>query len=146
MTINVSELSILVADDNAEIRNSVVRILKSAVPDVRLLEAHNGNIALEIVTACKPLLAILDGYMQPGPSGPEIVRFLRKDRSDIRTRCLVTSADRTMCANARELGADVLPKPYDIEHLKAYVRSIVGRALAYGNGRNGNGGKSEAFY
>jgi DNA-binding response OmpR family regulator len=139
MTIAMSELSILVADDDTEMRNSVVRVLKGAVPDIRLLEAHNGNLAMEIVTVCKPLLAILDGYMQPGPSGPEIVRFLRRDRSDIRTRCLVTSADRLMCANARELGADVLPKPYDVEHLKAYVRSVVQHARHYGNGRPVNG-------
>lgn len=139
MTIAVSELSILVADDNQEFRNSVVRVLTSAVPDVRLLEAHNGNLAMEIVTARKPLLAILDGYMQPGPSGPEIVRFLKRERSDIRTRCLVTSADRLMCANARELGADVLPKPYDVEHLKAYVRSVVGHVQHYGNGKHPNG-------
>ncbi len=67
---------ILVADDDAANRLLLTTLLRHAGHSV--IEAADGNAALERVRAERPALALLDLSM-PGLSGGEVIRRIRAD-------------------------------------------------------------------
>src|ERR1700716_4071057 len=71
---------LLVADDLVPIRQ-VVRITLST-QGWTIVEAKNGNEALELVRSEKPDLVLLDVDMGPGPNGFDVCRQIKADESD----------------------------------------------------------------
>ena len=65
---------ILVVDDNDDIRDLIVHILKAHGYEVS--EASNGETALDLLTTQLPDLVLLD-VMMPGLSGYEVVERIR---------------------------------------------------------------------
>jgi two-component system phosphate regulon response regulator PhoB len=68
---------LLVADDLVPIRQ-MVRITLST-QGWTIVEAKNGNEALELVRSEKPDLVLLDVDMGPGPNGFDVCRQIRAD-------------------------------------------------------------------
>jgi len=68
--------TILIADDEDSLRLLIRTTLESA--EVTLLEATDGNTALEIARQELPDLIVLD-WMMPGKNGIEVVKELRAD-------------------------------------------------------------------
>ncbi|MBZ5648683.1 MAG: response regulator [Acidobacteriia bacterium] len=68
--------TILIADDEESLRLLIRTTLES--PEVTLLEATDGNTALEIARREQPDLIVLD-WMMPGKSGIEVAKELRAD-------------------------------------------------------------------
>lgn len=73
----MSATSVLVADDHASLRK-LVRTLLSRATDWTIVEAVDGDEALELWKANSFDLAILDQRM-PGRTGTEVARTLRDD-------------------------------------------------------------------
>jgi two-component system, OmpR family, alkaline phosphatase synthesis response regulator PhoP len=70
--------TILIADDQEYLRFLVRTTLDR--PDYRILEAPDGEAALEIARTERPDLMILD-WMMPRKSGIEVLEALREDRA-----------------------------------------------------------------
>ena len=68
--------TILIADDEESLRLLIRTTLES--PEVTLLEATDGNTALEMARREQPDLIVLD-WMMPGKSGIEVTKELRAD-------------------------------------------------------------------
>jgi DNA-binding response OmpR family regulator len=68
--------TILIADDEESLRLLIRTTLES--PEVTLLEATDGNTALEMARRERPDLIVLD-WMMPGKSGIEVAKELRAD-------------------------------------------------------------------
>ncbi|HBQ19305.1 MAG TPA: DNA-binding response regulator, partial [Myxococcales bacterium] len=66
MSQDLSEKTVLVADDDVEILGLVTRHLKTH--DMKILEASDGEEALKVARREKPDLVILD-VMMPGMTG-----------------------------------------------------------------------------
>lgn len=117
--------TILIAEDEADIRGILKLYLESEGFDV--IEAENGEQALEAAIEHSPDMAILD-VMMPKMDGYELTRALRK-RSDI--PILIVSAksqdnDKILGLN---LGADdYIAKPFNALEVVARVKAQLRRA------------------
>jgi sigma-B regulation protein RsbU (phosphoserine phosphatase) len=123
-------LKVLVADDHAEIRALVRVSLRDE--DCLVLEAEDGEQALELARRQKPALIISD-IMMPGLDGYEMLARLRKEEGlcDIPVLMLTAREQTNDVVQALDLGAvDYLKKPFAPAELSARVRSQVRMQLA----------------
>src|SRR5262245_33422235 len=115
--------TILVVDDEAQIRNTLRGVLSDEGFDV--VEAENGRIALDVLAQQPPRLAIVDIWM-PEMDGIELVQRMRTQAPGV--PIIVISGHGTIETAVRVIrdGAfDFLEKPFQLD---ALLR-VVGRAL-----------------
>ena len=124
---NSPSATILVAEDDARIREALDRILR--FEGYATICVDDGAAALEAVTELRPDAAILD-VMMPFVYWVSVVRRLR-DYGD-RTPVLMLTARKTPADRVAGLDAgvdDYLPKPFDLEELLARVRALLRRGI-----------------
>jgi len=115
----LEELTILVADDEADIRDGAERILRRI--GYRVLKAARGDEAQSMVEALRPDLVMLDLKM-PGKDGMEVLEFIRQ--MDARVLVIVVTGFATVEAaiEAMKRGAyDFIPKPFEPDQLRIVV-------------------------
>jgi CheY-like chemotaxis protein len=116
--------SILVADDEETIRQSVRRCLEHAGFDV--CEAANGA---EVAAACQAApfdLAVIDVFM-PQKDGLEAIMSLRKQQPDVKIIAMSGAPEDVFLDSAAGLGASrVLRKPFRPAELLDIVRDLLG--------------------
>src|SRR5215471_14001157 len=115
--------TILVVDDEAQIRNTLRGVLSDEGFDV--VEAENGRVALDVLAQQPPRLAIVDIWM-PEMDGIELVQRMRKQAPGV--PIIVISGHGTIETAVRVIrdGAfDFLEKPFQLDTLLR----VVGRAL-----------------
>lgn len=112
--------SILVVDDNSDIRENTAEILELA--GYRSFTAENGRQGVDLAIKEKPSLIICD-IMMPELDGYGVLHLLRKnpDTQHIPFIFLTAKAERTDFRKGMEMGADdYITKPFDeIELLNA---------------------------
>ncbi|MFJ6698349.1 SpoIIE family protein phosphatase [Streptomyces sp. NPDC091272] len=116
---------VLVADDNADMRDYLVRLLAGA--GYRVSAARDGQEALEAVTKAAPDLVVSD-VMMPRLDGLSLVRALRVDPRTVAVPVLLLSARAGQEASIEGLDAgadDYLVKPFAAAELLARVRANV---------------------
>lgn len=118
---------ILVVEDESDIRKLVTYHLLQE--RFRVLEAENGEEALELVNREKPRLIILD-LMLPGLSGLEFCRIIRQQAPTAHIPILMLTAkageaDRVV---GLEMGADdYITKPFSPREMVARVKAVLRR-------------------
>ncbi|HJL14661.1 MAG TPA: response regulator [Sandaracinaceae bacterium LLY-WYZ-13_1] len=122
----LSDKTVLVADDDVEILGLVTRHLKS-YDDVEILEASDGEEALKLARREKPDLVILD-VMMPGMTGWEVCRAIREDDALSKTGVIMLTGigERLNEMTSPLYGADeYLDKPFEFEALDALIHKVV---------------------
>lgn len=121
---NDDRATVLIADDDLEI----LRILRKRLErDYHVLEAHNGEEALQMAMEERPHCVVLD-VMMPEINGWEVARALRKHPEFDSTGILMLTA---IGEGLNELtsplyGADSqLDKPFRLEEVVERVQSII---------------------
>ena len=117
---------ILTADDNAQIRMLVKAALRSLGHE--LIEAVDGEQALELAIARQPDLVLLDVTM-PKLDGWEVLHFMRKraETADVPVMMLTTAAQKMDLEQAEDLGSnDYLTKPFSPGDLRERVEHMLG--------------------
>ena len=117
---------IVVADDEADIRRLTTFTLRRR--GYTVLEAVDGDTALDLIRAERPDAAVLD-VMMPGLSGMELLRRTRSDPALARTAVvlLTARADAAQRVEALRAGAaDYVLKPFDPPELLARVDNALG--------------------
>lgn len=116
------EPRILVADNDEEVRDILVRLLRMDGYEVEAVA--DGEAALEEVLRHPPDLVILDVYM-PRRSGLDVLYQLRA--RGMTTRAIVISgiADDSMVRDAIVLGAQFLGKPLELDDLRKTLETIL---------------------
>lgn len=125
MTSSQTSHRLLVAEDDPEIRQALVRILTYEGYDV--VTANDGAAALEATTEHEPDAIILD-IMMPFVDGLDVCRRLRQ-RGD-RTPVLMLTARHETSDQVAGLDAgadDYITKPFDIDPLLARIRALLRR-------------------
>jgi DNA-binding response OmpR family regulator len=118
-------LTLLLADDDSTIVDSLAPFLERAGFDVLL--AEDGAAALEKIHSHHPSLVILDVLM-PRMDGREVLRRLRHENNWTPTILLTQVGESAERALALEEGADdYLNKPFDPHELLARIRAILRR-------------------
>ena len=115
--------SILVVDDDEDLRETVTRLLRIHGYDVD--DAETGNIALERLEASDPDLVLMDIHM-PGLTGIEVLEAMRA-RGDQRPVIIMSGAGTIeLAVRATKLGAlDFLEKPARTERLLVSVENAL---------------------
>ena len=117
---------LLVADDLVPIRQ-MVRITMST-QGWTIVEAKNGNEALELVRSEKPDLVLLDVDMGPGPNGFDVCRQIKADEAtkDIPVVMLTAHESDSDRAIGFAAGAtQYLTKPFGPLELIDTIRGIL---------------------
>lgn len=116
---------ILIVDDHPSSRMTAVALL--SVEGYEVLEAENGQVALDCVTEVNPDLILLD-VMMPGMDGYEVCRRLKQDEQTrlIPVVFITALSDRRARLKGIEAGGDdFLCKPFDQIELSARVKSLI---------------------
>jgi two-component system, OmpR family, alkaline phosphatase synthesis response regulator PhoP len=119
---------ILVADDEPNILISLEYLLKREGYTVLL--AHDGQEALDVITAERPDLVLLD-VMMPKKTGFEVCQAVRASEALQGTKILMLTAKGrdTDLAKGLALGADAyMTKPFSTHDLVQKVAALLGQS------------------
>ena len=117
--------TVLVVDDEPMLRNLLSRLLR--MEGYEVIEAPDGQVALDMVAAHEPDLVLLD-VMMPARDGLDVLGDLRKtsDVPVILVSALGEEADRVL---GLKMGADdYVVKPFSAAELSARIESVLRRA------------------
>src|SRR3954451_24814013 len=117
--------TVLVVDDEPMLRNLLSRLLR--MEGYEVLEAEDGQVALELVGTEKPDLVLLD-VMLPARDGLDVLGDLRRTSNIpvILVSALGEEADRVL---GLKMGADdYVVKPFSAAELSARIESVLRRA------------------
>jgi CheY-like chemotaxis protein len=132
--------TLLLVEDNLANLRVVEAVLRRRRPNIELMPAMQGGLAVELATQHLPDLVLLDLHL-PDLPGEEVLQRLRADPRTQHLPIVIASADATpgRVRQLRELGADdYLAKPYDVQQFL----DVVDRALDNG-GPTGSAGRGE---
>ncbi|MUO77935.1 diguanylate cyclase [Agrobacterium vitis] len=127
--LNNRNLKILVVDDVASARQSLVDIL--LIQGFQVFQARTGRQALDLLAAEKDISLVLTDYHMPDMDGYKLTRSIRQIYSsdDLRVIGISSSADRLLSASFLKAGAcDFVYRPYVTEELQCRINLHV-RAL-----------------
>lgn len=117
--------SVLVIDDNRDLRESLVQALQARGFDTD--SASDGYKALARLERSRPDVAVLD-ILMPGMSGLTLLETLRDRNMDVPVLLLTEFGGSSDRAVAIERGADdYLNKPFDPAELIARINSLIRR-------------------
>lgn len=117
--------TVLIADDEPNILVSLEFLLRRE--GHRILVAHDGAEALDMIRRDHPALVLLDAMM-PGLTGFEVCEAVRADPAIAGTRILMLSAKARPTDLARGLGAGAdayVTKPFATADLAERVRGLL---------------------
>jgi len=120
---------LLLADDNADMRNYVHRLLE---PHYSVEAVANGALALEAARKNPPAL-ILSDVMMPGLNGLELVNAIRADDNLSLTPIILLSAragEEARIEGASQLADDYITKPFSARELLARIDTQIRLARA----------------
>jgi CheY-like chemotaxis protein len=109
--------SILIVDDDADLRDTLLMLLKQSGFDVRT--AANGRAALEQVNAERPSLILLD-LMMPEMNGWQFIEHVRQDPRLGSIPIVIMTAHKPDGLPALP-SEDVLHKPFNLGQLLATI-------------------------
>ena len=122
---NVQPSSILVVDDNPDLRAYVSRILR--LEGYQVCTARNGQEGFRVAQERRPQLIVTD-LMMPEVSGLDLIEMIR-DSQELRGTpiiLLTAKADEATRIEGTERGADAyLSKPFNDRELLAEVRNLL---------------------
>lgn len=114
---------VLLAEDNADMR----RYIRKHLPDYRLVEAADGEEALDLAKQIMPDLVLSD-VMMPKMNGYDLCKSLKSDAltSHIPVVLLTAKSDQSEKLEGLSLGADdYLSKPFDTNELRLRIKNLL---------------------
>jgi two-component system phosphate regulon response regulator PhoB len=124
----MSEINVLVVEDDDAIREMLVMVLEQS--DFAVRAAPDAHQALALMLEREPDLILLD-WMLPGLSGVEWARRLKKDQaySDIPVILLTARGEEEDRVRGFEVGADdYVTKPFSTRELVARIKAVLRRS------------------
>jgi two-component system OmpR family response regulator len=122
--------SVLVVEDDADIRDLLTTILATAVDEV--LSCIDGQEALELAASRQLDLVVLDLALPGGLNGLDVLTRLRASGNRAKTMLLTAYAGADDRAAALAAGADAfVAKPFKITELVAQVRTLTAAAAEH---------------
>jgi DNA-binding response OmpR family regulator len=116
---------VLVADDDEDILQLLSFRLERA--GYEIVQARNGDDALQLALELVPALAVLD-VMMPGLNGYEVTRELRRNQATSTTPVILLTAKAQSADVARGMAAgadDYVRKPFDARDLADRVDRLL---------------------
>lgn len=119
------QVSILIADDHAIVRDGLKRLLQEEPDFVVIAEAHDGEQTITLTRELRPSILLLDVAM-PVMDGIEVLRQLAAIAIPTRIIMLTAAISRSQIRTALELGArGVIMKTSAIDTLVKSIRCVL---------------------
>jgi NarL family two-component system response regulator LiaR len=120
----MTPIRLIIVDDHAIVRQGLRAIIR-VTPDLELVgEASGGREAIDLATAQRPDLALMDLVM-PDLDGVAAIAALKRALPSMRIIALTTFADADLVLGAVQAGADgYLLKDIDIQELARAIRTV----------------------
>lgn len=118
----ISEATVLVADDQEDVREVAVAQLEAL--GYRTLQAESGHRALQVLQDSPRIDLLLADYAMPGMSGVELAQVARRRFPNLPI-LLVTGYVETSQIESRIHDARLLKKPYRMAELAATVEELL---------------------
>lgn len=116
---------VLIVDDNEEVRKLILLILRSE--GYELLEAFDGQSAIQQIQRHRPDLILLDVMMPGYPNGMELLRIVKKNKL-MSTRIVMVSAkgqyDDVLAAAKLHCDAYIV-KPFTRQHMLDTIKNVL---------------------
>ena len=127
---------VLVVEDDPDIRDAVVDLLRSEVPWIEVSSAGDGLEALELLEdGAEPSLALLD-VMMPVMNGLQFLDALQDRKLAPDMHIVLVSARVQVAKNVKYAGiSGLLPKPFRASDLLTIVREHCPDPRPSGTGR-----------
>jgi signal transduction histidine kinase len=129
----MSQLNLLVIDDEMGIRKGIVRILRNYSVDYPYLneefvfnvsEAETAEQGLEMMRQSKPDIVLLDNKL-PGMSGIELLELIKQENIDVYVMMITSFASLDLAVRATKNGAyNFIPKPFTPDELKIAINDL----------------------
>src|SRR5450631_1098709 len=116
--------TILIADDSAQVRSHVAKLLRADQDFELCEEAVDGLDAIAKAKECSPDLVILDLGM-PALNGPETARELKRFMPTVPIILFTLHGHVISDEHARLYGIDLVVAKSDITQLRDHVRSLL---------------------
>ncbi len=114
--------TILVADDDVNVRRIIVRRLQSLAPRCHILEAGDGLTAVTLLKNHQ-IDGVITDFMMPGATGLDILATARQLG---RIPVVFISAHQSLAATALQRGAaQFVDKPFSLDQLDQALRLLV---------------------
>lgn len=127
-------LNVLVVDDEAGIRSGIKRILRNFKVDFpfmdedfefNIIEAKDGEIALEIIEQNSPDIVLLDNKLPNKTQGIDILEHIKDKKIDTLVMMITSYASLDLAVKATNFGAyDFIPKPFTPKELRTSMENI----------------------
>ena len=122
-----NQLRVLIVDDEPGVTEWLAEEIRLEYPDCRVLQAHDGFAAGELVASERPSVIILDLRM-PGMDGYEVCRRIKSRPETAQAKVIAITAYPSEESEQRilEQGADIcLTKPFDIQDLLGELKKVI---------------------
>ena len=117
--------NIVVAEDNAVVREVLRGIIRQDKTLKIVGEAVNGPAALELVESHKPHLVCLD-ILMPGMDGLSVLRKIREDHPQTRVIIVTGQSTSDVVSEALKLGANgFVVKPFNADKLLRAIHNAL---------------------
>jgi signal transduction histidine kinase/CheY-like chemotaxis protein len=123
-------LAVLVVDDEATLREALLRFLQRR--DIHVEGVADGWEAIRLLER-RAFDVIISDVRMPGMSGREFLERLRRDRPELVARLVFSTGDAftpDTAALLKQSGVPTVAKPFDFAVLERVVREVAGRATA----------------
>ena len=122
----MADKKILVVDDSATMRMLIVMTIKKSLPGISVIEAEDGNDAVDKLKANDVDILLTDINM-PKMDGNELIKWVRESHSkDIPIIVITTEGDEQGMEERKALGANAyITKPIKGPQLKETVQKLL---------------------
>lgn len=125
------KVRILIADDHSIVRNGIIKILSSGIPDVEFGEASDATEVLRILDHGKWNIVILDINM-PGRSGMDVLKEIKAHYPSLPVVIFSMYPEDQFAVRAMKAGASAyLTKDISSKELEKAVKTILSGELYY---------------
>jgi signal transduction histidine kinase/CheY-like chemotaxis protein len=115
--------SVLLVEDESSVRRLLATVLDGA--GFRVLEARNGQQALETCANGEKLDLVITDLMMPVMGGDALMKRLAERHPHIPVLAMSGHAEETVAANAGRISVPLLKKPFGPPQLLAMVREVL---------------------
>jgi len=112
----------LVVDDSKLARMMIKGFVSEAYPEMKFIEAANGDEALELSKE-KPITIMTIDYNMPGINGLELAEILKASNPDAHISLITANVQNAIKERTENLGIEFVSKPINETKLINFINS-----------------------
>ncbi len=116
----MGSINCLLVDDSRTSRMFLTKIIHQINPDWNIIEAENGQQAIDLASELDYQVIFLD-YNMPVMNGGDVAKYFRPKFPDAKIAFLTANVQDSIRNLAKELQIDFIPKPITFEKIANYV-------------------------